>query len=183
MSDRVILACLLEHFRMIMPYLVQLGLEYGSYYHLLKQKKWNTRNSIMIVYVMEFSTRIIFALSLVALTKETTPLVDRWRIYCPILYSCDLFHDWSIFELNRYKIYIEGRAWSVSEKYIISCDSMTLYVKPKYFDFFIRGMVPLEHFWPINDQSKCHSLKFAVEWGNNHTNQVLLRFFFSFFIS
>ncbi|KAG6593673.1 Protein O-glucosyltransferase 1, partial [Cucurbita argyrosperma subsp. sororia] len=72
---------------------------------------------------------------------------------------------------HRYKIYIEGRAWSVSEKYIISCDSMTLYVKPKYFDFFIRGMVPLEHFWPINDQSKCHSLKFAVEWGNNHTNQ------------
>lgn len=76
---------------------------------------------------------------------------------------------------HRYKIYIEGWAWSVSEKYIMSCDSMTLYVKPRFFDFFIRGMLPLQHFWPINDRSKCSSLKFAVEWGNNHTNQVFER--------
>ncbi|XP_022964398.1 O-glucosyltransferase rumi homolog [Cucurbita moschata] len=72
---------------------------------------------------------------------------------------------------HRYKIYIEGWAWSVSEKYIMSCDSMTLYVKPRFFDFFVRGMLPLQHFWPINDRSKCCSLKFGVEWGNNHTNQ------------
>ncbi|XP_022156143.1 O-glucosyltransferase rumi homolog [Momordica charantia] len=72
---------------------------------------------------------------------------------------------------HRYKIYIEGWAWSVSEKYIMACDAVTLYVKPRYFDFFIRGMVPLEHFWPITDQSKCSSLKFAVQWGNNHTNK------------
>ncbi|XP_022964397.1 protein O-glucosyltransferase 1-like [Cucurbita moschata] len=72
---------------------------------------------------------------------------------------------------HKYKIYIEGWAWSVSEKYILSCDSMTLYVKPRFFDFFVRGMLPLQHFWPINDGSKCSSLKFGVEWGNNHTNQ------------
>ncbi|CAB4300343.1 unnamed protein product [Prunus armeniaca] len=71
-----------------------------------------------------------------------------------------------------YKIYIEGNAWSVSEKYILACDSMTLYVRPRYYDFFTRGMEPLQHFWPIRDNSKCTSLKFAVEWGNNHKDKV-----------
>ncbi|GLU00645.1 hypothetical protein SLE2022_179950 [Rubroshorea leprosula] len=69
---------------------------------------------------------------------------------------------------HRYKIYTEGWAWSVSEKYILACDSMTLYIKSRYHDFFIRGMQPLQHYWPIRDNSKCTSLKFAVEWGNIH---------------
>ncbi|XP_058745566.1 uncharacterized protein LOC131618339 [Vicia villosa] len=72
---------------------------------------------------------------------------------------------------HRYKIYIEGISWSVSEKYILACDSMTLYVRPNYYDFFIRGMVPLQHYWPIRDDSKCTSLKFAVEWGNSHVDE------------
>ncbi|XP_010672083.2 uncharacterized protein LOC104888729 isoform X2 [Beta vulgaris subsp. vulgaris] len=72
---------------------------------------------------------------------------------------------------HRYKVYIEGWAWSVSEKYILGCDSMTLVVKPKYYDFFNRGMLPLVHYWPIRDNDKCKSIKFAVEWGNNHTDK------------
>jgi len=61
----------------------------------------------------------------------------------------------------------------MSEKYILACDSTNLYVRSRFHDFFIRGMVPLEHYWPIRDNSKCTSLKFAVEWGNNHTDKVL----------
>lgn len=72
---------------------------------------------------------------------------------------------------HRYKIYIEGWAWSVSEKYILACNSPTLYVTPHYHDFFVRGMVPQKHYWPIRDNNKCKSLKFAVEWGNNHTSK------------
>ncbi|KAG5009221.1 hypothetical protein JHK82_017794 [Glycine max] len=72
---------------------------------------------------------------------------------------------------HRYKIYVEGWAWSVSEKYILACDSTTLYVRSRFHDFFVRGMVPLEHYWPIRDNSKCKSLKFAVEWGNNNTDK------------
>ncbi|ESQ39220.1 hypothetical protein EUTSA_v10001309mg [Eutrema salsugineum] len=72
---------------------------------------------------------------------------------------------------HRYKIYIEGWAWSVSEKYIMACDSMTLYVRPKFYDFYIRGMMPLQHYWPIRDKSKCTSLKYAVHWGNTHLDQ------------
>ncbi|CAK9180078.1 unnamed protein product [Ilex paraguariensis] len=72
---------------------------------------------------------------------------------------------------HRYKIYIEGWAWSVSEKYILACNSPTLLITPRYYDFFIRGMVPLEHYWPVRDNDKCRSLKFAVEWGNNHTEK------------
>ncbi|GJR92398.1 O-glucosyltransferase Rumi [Tanacetum coccineum] len=45
----------------------------------------------------------------------------------------------------------------------------TLYITPRYYTFFARGMTPLKHFWPIRDNDKCRSLKFAVEWGNNHT--------------
>ncbi|CAN7013032.1 unnamed protein product [Brassica oleracea var. botrytis] len=72
---------------------------------------------------------------------------------------------------HRYKIYIEGRAWSVSKKYILACDSMALLVKPEFFDFFGRSMVPMEHYWPIRPQESCRDLEFAVEWGNNNTEK------------
>ncbi|KAJ8900506.1 hypothetical protein K2173_025283 [Erythroxylum novogranatense] len=72
---------------------------------------------------------------------------------------------------HRYKIYIEGWAWSVSEKYTLACDAMTLYVTSPYYDFYIREMVPLKHYWPIKDDTKCTSLQFAVDWGNNHTKE------------
>ncbi|XP_065006723.1 uncharacterized protein LOC135637831 [Musa acuminata AAA Group] len=70
--------------------------------------------------------------------------------------------------IHRYKIYIEGSAWSVSEKYILACDSLALLVTPKYYDFFTRGLMPLQHYWPIRDDDKCRSIKFAVDWGNSH---------------
>ncbi|KAF9685811.1 hypothetical protein SADUNF_Sadunf03G0092800 [Salix dunnii] len=69
---------------------------------------------------------------------------------------------------HRYKIYIEGYAWSVSEKYILACDSVTLLVKPHYYDFFTRSLKPVEHYWPIRENDKCKSIKFAVDWGNKH---------------
>ncbi|EOA20340.1 hypothetical protein CARUB_v10000648mg [Capsella rubella] len=69
---------------------------------------------------------------------------------------------------HRYKIYIEGSAWSVSEKYILACDSMTLLVKPHYYDFFTRGLLPAHHYWPVREKDKCRSIKFAVDWGNSH---------------
>ncbi|XP_078427489.1 uncharacterized protein LOC144700001 [Wolffia australiana] len=70
--------------------------------------------------------------------------------------------------LHRYKIYIEGSAWSVSEKYILACDSLTLLVKPRYYDFFSRGLFPGQHYWPVRDDDKCRSIEFAVRWGNAH---------------
>ncbi|KAM0880363.1 hypothetical protein ACQ4PT_033628 [Festuca glaucescens] len=76
---------------------------------------------------------------------------------------------------HRYKIYIEGSAWSVSEKYILACDSMTLVIKPKYYDFFSRVLMPTNHYWPVRDDSKCSSIKHAVDWGNSHKKK-LLRF-------
>ncbi|KAJ8633067.1 hypothetical protein MRB53_026403 [Persea americana] len=72
---------------------------------------------------------------------------------------------------HRYKIYIEGRGWSVSEKYILACNSLTLFVKTRFYDFFTRGLMPLQHYWPIRDDNKCRSIKFAVDWGNNHMQQ------------
>ncbi|PIN22272.1 Endoplasmic reticulum protein EP58, contains filamin rod domain and KDEL motif [Handroanthus impetiginosus] len=69
---------------------------------------------------------------------------------------------------HRFKIYIEGSAWSVSEKYILACDSVTLLVKPQYYDFFTRSLMPLQHYWPIKDDDKCRSIKYAVDWGNSH---------------
>lgn len=57
---------------------------------------------------------------------------------------------------------------------MLACDLMTLLIQPNFYDFFIRGMVPLQHYWPIRATSKCTSLKFAVDWGNNHTDKVSL---------
>lgn len=78
--------------------------------------------------------------------------------------------------LCRYKVYIEGSAWSVSEKYILACDSVTLLVKPHYYDFFTRGLIPVHHYWPIKEDDKCRSIKFAVDWGNSHREKVILKF-------
>eukprot|EP01018_Ginkgo_biloba_P033712 Gb_29551 [translate_table: standard] len=72
---------------------------------------------------------------------------------------------------HRYKIYVEGSAWSVSLKNILACDSPTLMLKPKYYDFFSRGLLPRVHYWPVRPDRKCESIKFAVDWGNNHTSQ------------
>nr|XP_043618983.1 protein O-glucosyltransferase 1-like [Erigeron canadensis] len=72
---------------------------------------------------------------------------------------------------HRYKIYVEGNSWSVSEKYILACDSMSLVITPHYYDFFSRGLTPTVHYWPINERKKCDSIKFAVEWGNNNTEK------------
>ncbi|XP_020080027.1 O-glucosyltransferase rumi homolog isoform X2 [Ananas comosus] len=73
--------------------------------------------------------------------------------------------------LYRYKIYIEGRAWSVSEKYILACNSPTLLVTSMYQDFFTRGLMPGHHYWPIRPDHKCPSIKFAVDWGNKHQKE------------
>ncbi|XP_058205917.1 uncharacterized protein LOC131319589 [Rhododendron vialii] len=73
--------------------------------------------------------------------------------------------------MHRYKIYVEGRGWSVSEKYILACNSITLLVKPRYYDFFTRGLMPMHHYWPVNNDDKCRSIKFAVEWGNTHEQE------------
>ncbi|CAN6268681.1 unnamed protein product [Urochloa humidicola] len=75
---------------------------------------------------------------------------------------------------HRYKIYIEGRGWSVSEKYILACDSVSLMVRPRFHDFFSRGLAPLRDYWPVRDDrgvGMCRSIKFAVDWGNAHTDK------------
>ncbi|KAI6707621.1 hypothetical protein NL676_010583 [Syzygium grande] len=72
---------------------------------------------------------------------------------------------------HRYNIYIEGIAWSVSQKYVLACDAMTLLVKPEYYDIFSRGLIPMDHYWPIRPHNKCRDIKFAVEWGNEHPKQ------------
>uniref|UniRef100_A0A7N2MHR4 Glycosyl transferase CAP10 domain-containing protein n=1 Tax=Quercus lobata TaxID=97700 RepID=A0A7N2MHR4_QUELO len=72
-----------------------------------------------------------------------------------------------------YKIYIEGSAWSVSEKYILACDSVSSLVKPHYYDFFTRGLMPVHHCWLVRNDDKCKSIKFTVDWGNSHKQKVL----------
>ncbi|KAM3698716.1 hypothetical protein ACJW31_06G208200 [Castanea mollissima] len=73
---------------------------------------------------------------------------------------------------HRYKIYVEGSTWSVSEKYILACNSMTLLLMPQYHEFFTRSLVPMQHYWPIKvTDNICRDLKLAVEWGNNHTDK------------
>ncbi|KAG2604272.1 hypothetical protein PVAP13_4NG044100 [Panicum virgatum] len=76
--------------------------------------------------------------------------------------------------LYRYKIYIEGNAWSVSEKYIMACDSPVLFVTTLFQDILSRGLVAGKHYWPINREHICKSIKFAVDWGNEHPAQARL---------
>ncbi|PON90874.1 Lipopolysaccharide-modifying protein [Trema orientale] len=48
---------------------------------------------------------------------------------------------------------------------------MTLLVKPRYSDFFARGLIPRHHYWPVKDDDKCRSIKHAVDWGNSHQKE------------
>ncbi|GKV31118.1 hypothetical protein SLEP1_g39854 [Rubroshorea leprosula] len=108
--------------------------------------------------------------------------------YCADDETLDIvFPDWSFWEweskqgykqsdlasqcTHRFKIYIEGSAWSVSEKYILACDSVTLLIKLRYYDFFTRGLMAMHHYWSTNDVDKCRSIKYAVDWGNNNTQK------------
>ncbi|MQL83858.1 hypothetical protein Taro_016369, partial [Colocasia esculenta] len=72
---------------------------------------------------------------------------------------------------HRYKIYAEGYAWSVSLKYIISCGSLALLIDPQYEDFFSRGLIPRENYWPISRANLCKSIKSTVLWGNAHPTE------------
>jgi hypothetical protein len=51
---------------------------------------------------------------------------------------------------------------------------MALLIKPEYYDFFSRSMEPMQHYWPIRASNKCKDIKFAVEWGNNHSVDVCI---------
>ncbi|XP_040382778.1 O-glucosyltransferase rumi-like isoform X2 [Oryza brachyantha] len=72
---------------------------------------------------------------------------------------------------HRYKIYVQGRSWSVSRKYILACDSPVLAVATPYQDFFSRGLAAGTHYWPIHPDKLCRDVRFAVGWGNAHTAQ------------
>ncbi|PUZ49727.1 hypothetical protein GQ55_6G002000 [Panicum hallii var. hallii] len=72
---------------------------------------------------------------------------------------------------HRYKVFVRGRSWSVSEKYILACDSPVLLVDTPFRDFFSRGLVAGEHYWPIDPARKCPAIKLAVDWGNAHPAQ------------
>ncbi|EER87863.2 protein O-glucosyltransferase 1 [Sorghum bicolor] len=76
--------------------------------------------------------------------------------------------------IYRYKVYVEGNAWSVSEKYILACDSPVLFVNTPFQDILSRGLVAGKHYWPINREHICKSIKFAVDWGNEHPAQAQL---------
>ncbi|KAI3450319.1 hypothetical protein Pfo_006984 [Paulownia fortunei] len=72
---------------------------------------------------------------------------------------------------NRYKIYAEGYAWSVSLKYILSCGCCTLIISPEYEDFFSRGLIPKKNYLPIPSSEMCQAIKSAVDWGNSHPSE------------
>lgn len=71
----------------------------------------------------------------------------------------------------RYKIYAQGRGWSVSQKYILACGSPMLHIDTPFRDFLSRGLVAGKHYWPIDAARMCPSIKFAVDWGNAHPEQ------------
>ncbi|KAJ4955215.1 hypothetical protein NE237_011998 [Protea cynaroides] len=67
---------------------------------------------------------------------------------------------------HKYRIYVEGRGWSISQKYVLACDSVTLFVKPQYYDFTTRSLIPMYHYFPIKGDDICREIKFAIDWGN-----------------
>lgn len=74
--------------------------------------------------------------------------------------------------MRRYRIYVDGFAWSVSQKYIMACNSPTVFVNTRWYEFFQRGLMPGYHYWPVPEKNMCRAIKFAVDWGNQHPEKV-----------
>lgn len=79
---------------------------------------------------------------------------------------------WGKVLMDRYRIYVDGLAWSVSQKYIMACNSPTLFVNTPWYEFFQRGLIPGRHYWPIPENNMCRAIKLAVDWGNEHQQEV-----------
>ncbi|KAL0464779.1 UNVERIFIED_CONTAM: hypothetical protein Slati_0365500 [Sesamum latifolium] len=71
--------------------------------------------------------------------------------------------DWSGEKKQGFKTSNLASQCTYSQKYILACDSMMLAVKPHYYDFFTRNLMPMIHFWPIKHQNKCSAIKFAAQ--------------------
>lgn len=78
-------------------------------------------------------------------------------------------------KICRYKIYVEGVSWSVSKKYILACDSSALLIHSKYHDFFSRGLIPMQHYYPVKEDFTCDSINSTVSFGNSHQQEVISR--------
>lgn len=46
----------------------------------------------------------------------------------------------------RYRLYMEGYAWSVSMKYILACSPTPIFIEPFHWDFFSRALVENKHY-------------------------------------
>nr|TKW20183.1 LOW QUALITY PROTEIN: hypothetical protein SEVIR_4G069200v2 [Setaria viridis] len=69
--------------------------------------------------------------------------------------------DWKHAIRNGFK---EGNAWSVSEKYILACDSPVLFVATPFQDNLSRGLVAGKHYWPINRDHMYYMLHLLTEY-------------------
>lgn len=47
---------------------------------------------------------------------------------------------------------------------------------PEYQDFFSRGLEAMKDYWPIRRDELCPSIKYAVKWGNDRPDKVLVLF-------
>eukprot|EP00897_Mesotaenium_endlicherianum_P002230 jgi/Mesen1/2034/ME000148S01125 len=75
---------------------------------------------------------------------------------------------------HRYKVYVEGRAWSVSLKYIVACGSPTLFLRSVYDDFVTRALANGTHYLLVPSPAEapvCPNLEKVVDWGNEHLQE------------
>ena len=73
--------------------------------------------------------------------KETLELEDVRQM--------DLFCCYLIFFKVRNTVGTKGYAWPVSLKYILACGCLSLIIDPVHQEFFSRGLVPKENYWPM----------------------------------
>lgn len=69
----------------------------------------------------------------------------------------------------RFKLYMEGWAWSASGKYILACDATTLMVESEWYEFWYRGLKPGVNFLPVaKAPNLCANIRKTVDWGRAH---------------
>uniref|UniRef100_A0A803NBG2 Glycosyl transferase CAP10 domain-containing protein n=1 Tax=Chenopodium quinoa TaxID=63459 RepID=A0A803NBG2_CHEQI len=81
------------------------------------------------------------------------------------LKKCNSTNDWNTVIIKQ--DWREKEAFSNSDLSKQCIHRYKLYME----EFHGQSLIPMVHYWPANPDNLCHSIKFAVDWGNKNTHK------------
>ncbi|KAH9647110.1 CAP10 domain-containing protein [Citrus sinensis] len=131
--------------------MIERGREPG-YFRLRLKKSFQSRDTFTLWGILQLLSSFWFLTNLIFIAMHGNHEVSWHR---KELMKCNVSEgqDWSA------RLYSQN--WNIEQRKASSNLTWPANVK--------TGLIPMHHYWPIMENDKCRSIKFAVDWGNNHT--------------